>query len=87
MAKIRQVTWINQPHPHAEKNTAFARPAWPNKRVISLARKKPDRTHKAQLLNYLKATGIPVGLLIKFRNPKAEIKRKVHNLPEGQATK
>jgi len=31
--------------------------------------------HKAQILNYLKATGIKVGLLINFSHPKAEIKR------------
>lgn len=31
--------------------------------------------HKAQLLNYLKATGIQVGLLINFYHPRVEIKR------------
>ncbi len=31
--------------------------------------------HEAQLLNYLKATGIKVGLLINFAHPKAQIKR------------
>ena len=31
--------------------------------------------HKAQILNYLKATKIKVGLLINFTHPKAEIKR------------
>ena len=31
--------------------------------------------HKAQILNYLKATGIKVGLLVNFTFPKAEIKR------------
>ena len=35
------------------------------------------------LLNYLKATGIKVGLLVNFKTPKAEIKRMVLNLPEG----
>ena len=34
--------------------------------------------HQAQLINYLKATGIQVGLLINFGNPKLEIKR-LHN--------
>jgi hypothetical protein len=34
-------------------------------------------------LNYLKATGIKVGLLVNFRHPKAEIKRLVLDLPEG----
>ena len=31
--------------------------------------------HEAQLLNYLKATGYKVGLLINFTHPKAQIKR------------
>ncbi|OQY14969.1 MAG: GxxExxY protein [Deltaproteobacteria bacterium] len=42
-----------------------------------------DKIHKAQLLNYLKATGIQVGILVNFKHPKAEIKRMVLNLPEG----
>ena len=40
------------------------------KAVDSLA-----KTHEAQLLNYLKATGCKIGLLINFTHPKAEIKR------------
>ena len=31
--------------------------------------------HEAQILNYLKATSLPLGLLINFREPKAEIRR------------
>jgi len=44
---------------------------------------KIEKIHEAQLLNYLKATGIQVGLLVNFRKEKAEIKRMVLNLPEG----
>jgi hypothetical protein len=32
------------------------------------------QVHQAQLLNYLKATGYRIGLLINFTYPKAEIK-------------
>jgi len=42
------------------------------------------KEHKAQLLNYLKATGIHVGLLVNFTRDRAEIKRMVLDLPEGQ---
>ena len=31
--------------------------------------------HEAQLINYLNATGVPVGLLIDFGNPKLQFKR------------
>ncbi|NIA09536.1 MAG: GxxExxY protein [Nitrospiraceae bacterium] len=31
--------------------------------------------HEAQLLNYLHATGIKVGLLVNFEGPRAEVKR------------
>lgn len=42
-----------------------------------------QKIHEAQLINYLKATGIQVGLLVNFKHSKAEIKRLVLNLPEG----
>ena len=44
---------------------------------------KLQKIHEAQLLNYLKATGMKVGLLINFKYPKADIKRFVLNLAEG----
>jgi len=31
--------------------------------------------HKAQIINYLKATGLQVGLIINFGNPKVEFER------------
>ena len=43
---------------------------------------KLEKIHEAQLLNYLKATGIHVGLLVNFKHTKAEIKRMVLDLPE-----
>ena len=43
-----------------------------------------DNAHEAQLLNYLKVTGLHVGLLVNFKHKKADIKRMVLDLPEGQ---
>jgi GxxExxY protein len=43
---------------------------------------KIERIHEAQLLNYLKATGIKVGLLVNFKSTKADIKRFVLDLAE-----
>jgi GxxExxY protein len=34
-----------------------------------------QKIHEAQLLNYLKATGIKIGMLVNFTHPKAQIKR------------
>ena len=42
-----------------------------------------DKAHEAQLLNYLKATELQVGLLVNFKHRKADVKRMVLNLPEG----
>jgi len=44
---------------------------------------KIERIHEAQLLNYLKATGVQVGLIVNFRHRRADIKRLVLNRAEG----
>ena len=36
--------------------------------------------HLAQCINYLKASGLKLALLINFRRPKVEWRRVVHNL-------
>jgi GxxExxY protein len=41
-----------------------------------------ERIHEAQLLNYIKATGVKVGLLVNFKSPRAQIKRLVFDLPD-----
>ena len=38
------------------------------------------RAHEVQLVNYLVATGKPVGLLLNFGERNVEVKRKVKNL-------
>jgi len=43
-----------------------------------------EKIHEAQLLNYLKATGIRVGLLVNMRRRTADVRRLVLNMPEGQ---
>jgi GxxExxY protein len=40
-----------------------------------------SKVHEAQLVNYLVATGKPVGLLLNFGEQKVEVKRKVKELP------
>lgn len=40
-----------------------------------------NNIHQAQCLNYLKATGLQVCLLLNFYNPKVEIKRIVNKFP------
>jgi len=47
-----------------------------NKVLIELkAVKNLDDVHKAQCLNYLKATAVKICLLINFGNPRVEVKR------------
>jgi GxxExxY protein len=44
---------------------------------------KVEKIHEAQLLNYLKATGKTVGLLVNFKHKKAEVKRLVLDMPDS----
>ncbi|MBM2886265.1 GxxExxY protein [Chromobacterium phragmitis] len=39
------------------------------------AQEKLAAIHEAQLLNYMKASGIKLGLLVNFWHPKAEVRR------------
>lgn len=41
-----------------------------------------SKLHEAQILNYLKATEIQLGLPVNFKHPKAQIKRMVLDLNE-----
>ena len=43
--------------------------------------------HQAQIINYLNATGIEVGLLINFGNPKLELKRFTRSRERGRSSK
>ena len=52
-----------------------------NKIIIELKSvKKIVKAHEVQLVNYLTATGLEVGLIINFSESKVEIKRKVREL-------
>lgn len=52
-----------------------------NKVIVELKSvKQITEIHEAQLMNYLKAIGMKVGLLINFGSPKVQIKRMVNNL-------
>jgi len=56
-----------------------------NKVIIELKTvEQVQKIHEAQLLNYMKATGFKVGLLVNFRGPKADVRRLVLEMPEGQ---
>ena len=47
-----------------------------NSAIVELkAAKSLDESHTAQCMNYLKATGIKICLLVNFGKPKAEIRR------------
>ena len=46
-----------------------------DKIILELKTGSIEKTHEAQLLHYLKATGFKIGLLINFKHPKAQIKR------------
>jgi GxxExxY protein len=41
-----------------------------------------DNIHIAQCMNYLKATGLTICLLLNFYHPRVETKRIAHNFPE-----
>jgi GxxExxY protein len=41
------------------------------------------KAHEMQLVNYLVATGKPVGLLLNFGEMKVEVKRKLRDLDQG----
>ncbi|MES1951827.1 hypothetical protein S4A8_13274 [Salinisphaera sp. S4-8] len=41
--------------------------------------------HEAQLMNYLKATRMPVGLLLNFGKPRVSVKRLVNDYDPGAA--
>jgi len=41
--------------------------------------------HTAQCINYLRASGLTVCLLVNFQKPKVEWKRIVHRFPDSQA--
>ena len=48
--------------------------------------RKLNPAHEAQLVNYLVATGKPVGLLLNFGESKVEVKRKVGSLKPDRIT-
>jgi GxxExxY protein len=49
--------------------------------------KQIAKVHEAQLVNYLVATGKPVGLIINFGEYKVEIRRKVRGLKHSKLSK
>ncbi len=63
---------------HSVLGYGFSEKVYQNALAIELAKLGLQAEHEAQLLNYLKATTIEVGLLLNF-GPKAEFKRKVYD--------
>jgi GxxExxY protein len=53
-----------------------------NKQIIveTKAVQSLNNIHQAQLLNYLNATKLPLGLLINFGTPKVQIKRMLNDM-------
>jgi GxxExxY protein len=45
-----------------------------------------DTRCEAQMINYLKASGIPVGLILNFGTPSLQIKRKVQSRKQSSPT-
>lgn len=41
--------------------------------------------HEVQLVNYLVATNMPVGLIVNFAENKVQVKRKLKELPNGES--
>jgi len=67
---------INVKYKEKEVGEYFADIVVENKIIVELKSiDKILKAHEAQLLNYLKATGYKIGLLVNFTHPKAEIKR------------
>ena len=67
-------------------NEYFADILVENRVIIELKTiERIERIHEAQVLNYLKATGLKVGLLVNFKHQRADIKRLVLDLPRGKA--
>ena len=71
--RVRWVLWI--PEDRQGKNDMFL-PGLPRARMCVIQNgKQLIPAFAAQLLNYLKATGIKVGMLVNFKHPKSDIKR------------
>lgn len=67
-------------HVHNNLGCGFLEKVYEKALVIELRKavKHIDEIHQAQLLNYLKAAGLKLGLILNFGSPKLEIKRLVN---------